>query len=277
MSQGGRLPGSPAPERPLAGLRIVLTRPREQAGNFLNVVSSLGGEPEIAPAIAIAPPPNWNEVDAALRQLDSFAWVAFTSANAVRALASRARVLGMSQASFAAVRLAVVGRSTAGVLAAELRPPDVTARTASAAALGNDVPVSPGMRVLLPQADLAGDALGAALRARGAEVTEVVAYRTVPGEGIPRIVAGWRDETIAALLFASGSAVTFVADALDAARTPHGADSGARPAIFCIGPSTAHAAAKAGLEPSGVAATANQRALIDEMARWFAEHRPGNA
>ncbi len=277
MIQGGRQQGVRAGERPLAGLRIVLTRPREQAGDFLHVVSSLGGEPEIAPAIAIAPPPNWNEVDVELRQLDSFAWVAFTSANAVRALAGRARALGMSQASFASVRLAVVGRSTADVLAAELRPPDVTARTASAAALGNDLPVSPGTRVLLPQADLAGDALGAALRSRGADVTEVIAYRTVPGEGIPAIVAGWRDETIAALLFASGSAVTFVAEALDAARTAHGADSGVRPAIFCIGPSTAHAAAKAGLEPSGVAAAASQQALIDETARWFAEHRPGNA
>ena len=277
MIKGGRPPGSPRGGHPLAGLRIVLTRPREQAGDFIDVVSSLGGQPEIAPAIAIAPPPNWNEVDAALRQIDRHAWVAFTSANAVRAVAVRARALGMKPANFAAVKLAAVGKSTADVLAAELRPPDVTARTASASALGNDLPVSPGMRVLLPQADLAGDALGASLRARGAELTEVVAYRTVPGEGIPAIVAGWRDETIAALLFASGSAVTFVAEALDAARTAHGADSAVRPAIFCIGPSTAHAAAMAGLEPSGVAAAATQQALIDEMARWFAEHRPGNA
>lgn len=273
----GRQPHNYARERPLEGLRIVLTRPREQAGDFIDVVSALGGQPEIAPAIAIASPSNWSEVDAALRQLDSFAWVSFTSANAVRGLAGRARALGVHPASFATAKLAAVGRATAEVLAAELRPPDLTAHTASASALGNDLPVSPGMRVLLPQADIAGDALAAALRARGAEVTAVVAYRTVPGEGIPAIVAGWRDETIAALLFASGSAVTFVAEALDAALPANGADSGVRPAIFCIGPSTAHAAAKAGLEPSGVAVAANQRALIDEMARWFAEHRPGNA
>ena len=273
----GRQPHNDARERPLEGLRIVLTRPREQAGDFIDVVSALGGQPEIAPAIAIASPSSWSEVDAALRQLDSFAWVSFTSANAVRWLAGRARALGVHPASFARVKLAAVGRATAEVLATELRPPDLTAHAASAAALGNDLPVSPGARVLLPQADLAGDALAAALRARGAEVTAVVAYRTVPGEGIPAIVAGWRNETIAALLFASGSAVTFVAEALDAARTAYDADSGVRPAIFCIGPSTAHAAARAGLVPSGVAAAANQRALIDAMARWFAEHRPGSA
>ena len=273
----GRQSRNVAGGRPLEGLRIVLTRPRDQAGDFIDVVSALGGEPEIAPAIAIASPVSWREVDAALRRIDSFAWVTFTSANAVRGLAGRARALGIDPASFATVKLAAVGRATAEVVAAELRPPDLTAHAASASALGNDLPVSPGMRVLLPQADLAGDALAGALRGRGADVTAVIAYRTVPGEGIPAIVAGWRDETIDALLFASGSAVTFVAEALDAARTANGADSGVRPAIFCIGPSTAHTAAKAGLEPNGVAAAANQRALIDEMARWFAELRPGNA
>ncbi|HUF29367.1 MAG TPA: uroporphyrinogen-III synthase [Gemmatimonadaceae bacterium] len=277
MIPGSRRPPIALQERPLAGLRIVLTRPREQAGEFMSVVSSLGGRPEIAPAIEIAPPQSWSELDAALGKLDRYAWIAFTSANAVRSLAGRARALGMGPASFAPVKLAAVGRSTADVLAAELRPPDAIASSASASALGSDLEVSPGTRVLLPLGELAGDDLAAVLRVRGAEVAEVTAYRTVPGDGIPAIVAGWLDETIAALLFASGSAVSFVAEALSAARTAHGDVSGVRPAIFCIGPSTASAAVTAGFEPDGVSATATQQALIDEMVRWFAEHRPGNA
>ena len=40
----------------LRGLTIVLTRPRDQAGDFAARIEALGGTPVIAPAIAIAPP-----------------------------------------------------------------------------------------------------------------------------------------------------------------------------------------------------------------------------
>ena len=262
----------------LEGLRIVLTRPREHAGDFERAIQALGGQPEIAPAIAIAPPERSSELDAALDRIHEFDWIAFTSANAVRALAQRARTRGIPSARFAAVKLAALGEATASAIADELREPDAVAETASGLGLGRELPDPIGARVLVPHGDLAGEALGVELRRRGAEPIAVVAYRTIPGDGIPTIVAGWREGTIAALLFASGSAVRFVADAIASDRaTREWARHTLPPAIFCIGPTTAQATVMAGLTPDGIAAEATQRALIDEVARWFAARRSGRA
>jgi uroporphyrinogen III methyltransferase/synthase len=262
----------------LEGLRIVLTRPREHAGDFERAIQALGGRPEIAPAIAIAPPERSSDLDSTLDRIHEFDWIAFTSANAVRALARRADARSIPRARLAAVKLAALGEATASAIANELRAPDAVAETASGLGLGRELPDPIGARVLVPHGDLAGEALGMELRRRGAEPIAVVAYRTIPGDGIPTIVAGWREGTIAALLFASGSAVRFVADAIASDRST-GAWAGHTnpPAIFCIGQSTAQAAVLAGLMPDGIAAEATQRALIDEVARWFAARRFGSA
>jgi uroporphyrinogen-III synthase len=273
-------PQSPNPQQGsiLEGRRIVLTRPRDHAGDFERAINALGGRPEIAPAIAIAPPERSSGLDAALDRIHEFDWIAFTSANAVRALAQRARTRGIPRARLAAVKLAAVGEATASAITNELRTPDTVAQTASGLGLGRELPDPIGARVLVPHGDLAGEALSAELRRRGAEPTAVVAYQTIPGDGIPTIVAGWREGTIAALLFASGSAVRFVAGAIASDRSTHDwARPTLPPAIFCIGPSTAQAAVLAGLTPDGIAAEATQRALIDEVARWFAARRSGSA
>jgi uroporphyrinogen III methyltransferase/synthase len=126
--------------------------------------------------------------------------------------------------------------------------------------------------VLVPHGNLADDALAAALRDRGAHPLQVLAYRTVPGEGIPRIAAGVRDGRIDALLFASGSAIRFVADAVDITPRPSARGTTRRPAIFCIGPSTARVADEIGWRVDGIASETTQPALIEVATRWFAEH-----
>ena len=275
-----RRPGSAVPDdprdRPLAGRRIVLTRPADQAGDFVERITALGGTPVIAPAIAIAPPDDAGPLDAAIQHIEQFEWIAFTSANAARAVAGRARALGVGLERFAAVKLAAVGVATAEILARELRAPDAVARTATARSLGSELPVEGGARVLVPRADLAGDRLATVLLDRGALPHDVLAYRTVPGEGVAEIVEGLRTGTIDALLFASASAIRFVADAL----TPRTGDAplpAPRAAIFCIGPSTARAAEAAGFAPAAVAAVATQHALIDAVADWFSARGAADA
>jgi uroporphyrinogen III methyltransferase/synthase len=265
-------------DRPLAGLRIVLTRPREQAGDFEETVRALGGIAEIAPAIAITPPDGWEALDAALDRVDDFDWIAFTSANAVHAFLERAHSRGIPSSRVAARKLGVLGHATAAMLAEALRDPDAIAEAQSAAGLGEALPAVEGQRILIPHGDRAGHALAAALRGRGAEPTEVVAYRTIPGEGIPSIVAGLREGSIDALLFASGSAVEFLADALATSDAiANRTEPGVRAAIFCIGPGTARAAESAGFATDGIASEATQRALIDVMVRRFAGRRTGSS
>jgi uroporphyrinogen III methyltransferase/synthase len=100
-----------------------------------------------------------------------------------------------------------------------------------------------GRRILLPRADIARDTLAEALRAEGAEVNDVIAYRTVPGGGerggeydVYRMLL---DRQIDAVTFASASAVrNFVTmlgreQAADLLRTT---------VVASIGPVTAEAA-----------------------------------
>ena len=55
--------------------------------------------------------------------------------------------------------------------------------TFTAAVLADELPIAPGDTVLIPQADIADPTMADVLRARGATVTTVTAYRTTTGSG----------------------------------------------------------------------------------------------
>jgi len=255
--------------RPLRGRRIVLTRPLAQSGDFEERVGALGGEPVVAAAIEIVAPDSWTIADAALRRVGTYDWLAFTSANAVRMLVDRADAIGVARDQLRSRRLAVVGPATASVVRTTLRPPDFAPTVNTAEMLGEEITDVDNTRVLLPRGNLADDTLPAALRARGAFVDEVVVYRTVPGPGITAIVAGVRESAVDALLFASASAVRFVADALVADTASTGLRRQRWPVAACLGPVTASAARVCGFQSVIVADDATQNELIDAVARWF--------
>ena len=254
---------------PLRGRRIVLTRPLAQAGDFEERVRALGGEPVATAAIEIVGPESWTIADAALRRVGTYDWLAFTSANAVRMLVDRADAIGVPRDELRSRRLAVVGPATAAVVRTTLRPPDFAPTVNTAEMLGQEITDVDNTRVLLPRGNLADDTLPAALRARGAFVDEVVVYRTVPGPGIAAIVAGVRESAVDALLFASASAVRFVADALVADTASTGLRRQRWPVAACLGPVTASAARACGFQSVIVADDATQNELIDAVARWF--------
>ena len=75
------------------------------------------------------------------------------------------------------------------------------------ATLAAELPVQPGQPVLLARAELADAALPETLRARGATVAEVVAYRTVEGPtaSIARLAETLDDGPVDAIVVTSGS------------------------------------------------------------------------
>jgi uroporphyrinogen-III synthase len=264
-----------SPARPLEGKRIALTRPRAQAGDFEARIRALGGDPVLAPAIAIAPPEAWTIADAALRRVETYDWITFTSANAVHAVVERADAIGVPRDVLRGRQIAAVGPATATAVRVALREPDLVPVTNMAEALAREITDVEGCRVLFPHGDLASEVLPARLRQRRAFVDAVVVYRTVPGDGVAIVVAGLRAGTFDALLFTSSSAVRFVADALaaTAAGDHHGAGVQSlpdRPGVMCIGPMTAETARAAGFEPDVVAESATQNDLVDRVAGWFA-------
>lgn len=257
---------------PLAGRRIVLTRPHAQSGDFETVVEALGGDPIVAPAIAIVAPDVWTVVDAALRRIGTYDWIVFTSANAVRALVDRAGAIGIGRDQLRGRRLAAVGPTTARILEDLLRTPDVIPSTHTSESLARDLADVAGARVLLPRGDLADDALPDALRAHGAFPDAVIVYHTVPGDGLATIVEGICGASIDALLFTSASAAHFAASALTEAGVSASELAGLLPVTACLGSMTAAAAQSAGFPNVIVSEGASQAELIDRVARWFARN-----
>jgi hydroxymethylbilane synthase len=98
---------------PLRGRRIAVTRPREQAVPLADALERLGATVAVVPLVAIEPLENAAELDAALRELDDYDWVVFTSANGVAAVRER---LARSEGSLAGVQVAAVGPSTAAAV-----------------------------------------------------------------------------------------------------------------------------------------------------------------
>lgn len=104
--------------RPLAGMRVVVTRPRAQAMTFVRKLELLGAIPEILPVIDIRPPDDWTAVDAAIQRLrnDHFDWLVFTSANGVTAFLDRLYELKFDARAIGRTKIAAIGPATATAL-----------------------------------------------------------------------------------------------------------------------------------------------------------------
>src|SRR5205807_6359251 len=77
--------------RPLFGKRVLVTRPRHQAGDLVRRLEQLGAVVFVLPAVEVRAPADWGPVDRALAQLALYQWVVFTSVNGVHAFLGRLR------------------------------------------------------------------------------------------------------------------------------------------------------------------------------------------
>lgn len=255
----------------LAGKRIIITRAARQSVELLDKLRQLGALPSMLPLVSFSAPEDYSPLDAALEQLEQFDWIIFTSENAVRAVVKRASVRGnLRNVAGRRSRAAAVGPTTA--VAAERAGffVDYQAKTHSGAALANEL----GERVrnqsiFLPRSDRANPDLPGLLRAHGAQVTEVVAYRTVTPvnldrEKIAAIVSG---ETEALLFFSPTAVENFSGIAGDRTLV----DLQQRMAITAVGPITAHALNQAGVHTLVVAEEPTSDAVIAALEKHFAK------
>src|SRR2546425_2000267 len=102
--------------RPLFGTTVLVTRPREQAGEFADLLAGSGARVLTMPTIAIVPPADWGPLDRAIADLARDDWMIFTSVNGGRFFFDRLRALGRDARAFGRARLAAVGPRTAAGL-----------------------------------------------------------------------------------------------------------------------------------------------------------------
>jgi uroporphyrinogen III methyltransferase/synthase len=238
--------------KPLFGLKVLVTRAREQAAELSDQLAAFGAEPVEAPMIRILPPDDSTPLLRAAAQLDVFDWIVFTSANAVDSLMKAVIETGGDVRSLKGPQLCAIGSATAEQLAkygikVDLIPPEFRA-DAVVRALETRGPLD-AVRVLLPRADIGREVIAEQLRDAGSLVTDVVAYRTVlddgNADGGPDIYRMLLDGEIQIVTFTSASAVRNFTKVLGAEQA---ADLLKKTIVAAIGPVTAEAAGRLGIE-----------------------------
>jgi uroporphyrinogen III methyltransferase / synthase len=263
--------------RPLSGKRILVTRPKDQSMDFVDRLEAMGAEAIEAPMIRILPPEDYGPLDEACARAGDFDWIVFSSVNAVDAFMARLLAGPADVRALGGVRLCGVGPATAERLAGhglkvDLTPPEYRAE-AILRALSENGDLR-GKKVLLPHADIGRELLADELRKQGAEVTEVIAYRTIAveadREGEPDIYRMLLERSIDVVTFTSASAVRNFVRVLGAEPA---ADLLASTVVACIGPVTAEAASRSNIKTTIQPATYTVPALVSAIAKYFADEK----
>ncbi len=254
----------------LTGKQIVNTRAEHQAEVLNELLRLQGAVPLAYPCIDMVPPEDTTALDTALFNLATghYDWLTLTSANTVYAIAERLSTLDLPLMG-TAFRTAALGPATAAA-ARQILNLEVWVVPAEydAENLANSLPITPESHILLPESDIARPTLAKMLMARGAHVTEIMAYQTACGYGgddIPRLL---EDQQIDALTFTSSSTVTYFLERLEN-ESGH-LEKALTLFAACIGSKTAATARDRGFSIVTTASEHTLESLIDALDIHFA-------
>lgn len=232
--------------KPLSGRRIVVTRPREQAQRFIDLLEQQGAEVIEFPTIEIAPMASYERLDAAIDQLTNYDWLIFTSVNGVQYFVDRLRVRQKEIASLQHLRIATIGPATAQAVEALSLHVHAMPEEYRAEALVTVLGEVKGKRMLLPRAAQARAILPKELQALGAHVDEIAAYETIPPQAtaVQEVRTFLQTEKVDMVTFTSSSTVRnfaslFFRDSLPTLLS--------KTLVGCIGPITAQTAREYGM------------------------------
>jgi uroporphyrinogen-III synthase len=196
----------------LDGLRIVLTRPRDQATHLARLIEEAGGTVILFPLLEIASVADPQPLDALVARLNEFDLAIFISPNAARYGMAAIRAQGALPPS---LRIATIGQGSAGALR-DLGVRNIIVpkdRFDSEALLAlPELQKVHGWRVAIFRGEDGRELLGDTLKARGAQVEYVACYRRLkPQENM----AGLADTGADALTVTSSEALACLWDGLD--------------------------------------------------------------
>jgi uroporphyrinogen III methyltransferase/synthase len=260
---------SAAFEKPLSGKRIVVTRARAQAMDFVQRLEQLGAEVVELPTIEICRPESFAGLDAAVEKIESYDWLILTSVNGVEPFLSRLHAAGKSVACLGHLKIGAIGPQTARQLeAAGLRNVLVPSRYQAEGILDLfDPQEMRGKLVLIPRAAKARDVLPETLRHWGASVDVVEAYRTVAPAGDFSVAKDLlRQGKIDLISFTSSSTVRHFFQLFEGAYL---GEILGETIVACIGPITAKTVEELGGRPSIVASRFTMDGLIGAIVAYY--------
>ncbi len=254
--------------RPLFGKRVLITRTRRQASVLARLLADEGAVPIELPSIEIKPVEDTAAIGRAVQAIQSgeYAWVIFTSANAVELIFEHLTERTLDARVFSGGHVAAIGPATASALArwgivADLVPEEYVAE--SIVRSMRDLLIR-GQRVLLPRAESAREELITGLTTLGVTVDEIPIYRAgVPTDAPPEALADLREGRIDIVTFTASSTVRNLVEMLGD-NTPL-----EQPLIACIGPITAETARELGLRVDIMAAEYTVEGLVEALKAHF--------
>jgi uroporphyrinogen III methyltransferase/synthase len=259
--------------KPLFGRRILVTRPRDQSAEMVDLIESLGAEAVEAPMIRVIAPEDYGPLDAACAEVGRFDWIVFSSANAVEAFMQRLLASPLDVRALGRARLCAVGPATAERLANYGLKVDLVPAEYGADAIAHAFSESgnlTGLNVLIPRADIGREVVGDELRRHGVDVTEVIAYRTTvvdpEREGEPDVYRMLLDRRLDVVTFTSASSVRSFVRAIGAEQV---ADLLSPVAVASIGPVTAEAASQYGIQTTIMPMHYTVPALVEAIVTHF--------
>lgn len=258
-------------KRPLHGRRILITRARHQVDPFRRELVDMGAAVVEIPTIEIRPMPTDERVHKAIAGLSGTALVIFTSANAVAIFFKMLVETGADARALHASKLCAIGQETAEMLESHgLRPELVTSEyTAQGLAKALQGWEMAGLRVLVPRAEIARDALPSLLAMRGAEVEILPVYQAVcPVQTGPALLRLFSAEGVDVITFTSSSTVANFVRAFPDDKLPAVLGDAE---VACMGPVTADTARKLGLRVDIVAREYTTHGLVQAIVESAAK------
>jgi uroporphyrinogen III methyltransferase / synthase len=197
--------------KPLFGKTVIVTRSRDQASEFSERLIDLGANVLEFPTISITNPDNFDPLDKGIKSLDSTDWIIFTSVNGVESFFHRLFDLGGDVRDLKGVKICAIGPATTERIKefhirVDCQPPKYVAE--SVVEVLKEIEELKGKQILMPRADIARSYLPEELQKLGADVADVVAYKTVlASNGDAAILENLKDGTVDIVTFTSSSTV----------------------------------------------------------------------
>ena len=254
---------------PLFGKRIIITRTREQAAEFSDLLRVQGADPIELPTIDVVPPDSWDDLDGAIERIEQYHWLIFTSANGVRFFVERLKELDKDIRILKGIKICTIGPRTAKAvedlgIKVDLLPNKFIAEAIIEGLAKEGIK---DKKFLLPRAWKAREILPQEIRRLGGTIDVVTTYQTIrPEKSKEEIAKLLREKSVDLITFTSSSTVSNFVELFEkgeAQRLLENTD------VACIGPITAKTANDLGINSAFIPEEYTIPAIVGAAAKYF--------
>jgi len=247
--------------------KVLVTRAKEQAREFADLLEGFGFQPLIFPLIEFRSPKDKNKLEEGLGHISDCDWLLLTSANAVRFFIEGLKALGLSLSVIKGLSVCAVGPRTAEAakkagITIDLLPEKFQAEGVirSFKKIGIQ-----GQKIFFPRAEEGREVLLYGLANLGADVILVPIYRTVKPEGKEGDLKDLLHKGVDIITFTSGSTVRNFIEMLGNENLPLSQSV----KIACISDVTAAVTREYGLKTDIIASKNTIQSLAESISNYF--------